>query len=352
MEVLRGALIGFGFIAERGHAPAYASRTAPLEIVAVAEPCAARHAAVRAALPNARIYAQVGDLLDRERLDFVDICAPPCEHMHCSLAAFTRGLHVLCEKPLAMTPREARLMSSVAVRAQRVLYPSHSYRHAPVVRAVRELLVRDVIGQPRMVTLDTFRTTHARGVKEWRPDWRRDPRYSGAGILMDHGPHTAYLAFEWMRGYPTSVSAWARSIQGDAVEDEATFTMVFPGGLALAHLSWNAGFRRIIYTLHGDRGAIRIEDDDIDLVIRAPDGELRSAKSENPSDWRDAGHGPWFEGVLRDFAAAIERRYWVSSDTRDAIVGIEVISAARVSAGRGGTSAALPASQNALEKCA
>ncbi len=53
---LRGALVGFGFIAERGHAAAYASRTAPLHIVAVAE----RHAAIAAALPRARIYRDHG----------------------------------------------------------------------------------------------------------------------------------------------------------------------------------------------------------------------------------------------------------------------------------------------------
>ena len=50
MKTLRGALVGFGFIAERGHAPAYASIQAPFDIVAVVEPCAERLAAVDKAL--------------------------------------------------------------------------------------------------------------------------------------------------------------------------------------------------------------------------------------------------------------------------------------------------------------
>ncbi len=342
MKTLQGALFGFGFIAERGHAPAYASRASRLRIVAVAEPCVARHSAIKAALPDARIYLDHGELLSREPLDFIDICAPPSEHMQLAIDAFATGLHVLCEKPLAVTPAEAMLMSRAATRAERVLFPAHSYRHAPVIRSLRDLLTDDAIGRVHMVTLDTYRTTHARGVQEWRPDWRREPRYAGSGILMDHGPHTSYLAFEWLGGYPTSVSAWSRSVSGDDVEDDATMTMVFPTGVARAHLSWNAGFRRVIYTLHGSHGAIRVEDDDVEVVQRHTDGTVRSERRSLPSDWRDAGHGPWFEGVLRAFSTAIERRDWVGAEARDAIVGLEVISAALSSARDDGAPITLP----------
>jgi predicted dehydrogenase len=353
MQKLRGALVGFGFIAEHGHAPAYAAGVAPLEIVAVVEPCAARHAAVAAALPRARIYASHGDLLAREALDFVDVCAPPSEHARVALAAFARGLHVLCEKPLAMTAQQADTMGEAARRAGRVLFPGHSYRHAPVVQAVRDLLARDVIGPVRLATLDTYRTGHARGVDAWKPDWRVDPAYSGGGILMDHGPHTSYLAFEWMGGHPTSVSAWLRAPAPGAVEREAIFTLAFARGIARAHLTWNAGFRRVIYTLHGERGAIRVEDDEIELVVRNPGSTPRSETIARPSNWRDAGHGPWFEGVLRDFATAIARRDLVGREARDAIAGLHVIDAAKASAARGGVPATTePAGASPLEQVA
>ena len=171
---------------------------------------------------------------------------------------------------------------------------------------------------------------------------------------MDHGPHTSYLAFEWLGGHPTSLSAWARSFRGDAVEDDATCTMLFPRGMVRAHLSWNAGFRRVIYTLHGDRGAIRVEDDEVELVVRAPGGDTRSEKSSQPSDWKDAGHGPWFEGVMRGFHQAIQGGDLVGQETQDAIMGTHVISAAVSSAGRGGTWVSLPSAQPrpSLEQCA
>jgi predicted dehydrogenase len=354
MSTLKGALVGFGFVAERGHVPAYASRTSPLQIVAVAEPCERRHRAIAAALPFARIYRDPETLLSRESLDFVDICTPPSEHMNLALAAFSRGLHVLCEKPLALTPFEARRMADAAVEAKRVLFPAHSYRHAPVIRAVRGLLSRDLIGPVRMATIDTYRTGHARGVAEWYPDWRRDPLYSGGGILMDHGPHMSYLAFEWLRGHPTSVSAWTRSVSGHAVEDDAICSLVFPLGIVRAHLSWNAGFRRVIYTLHCDRGAIRVEDDEVELVVRAPGGETITEKTLQPSDWKDAGHGSWFEGVMREFQTAIEGGDHMGQSAEDAVMGTHVISAALSSARSGGSAVSLPPARpaHALEQCA
>jgi predicted dehydrogenase len=122
MRRLKGALIGFGFIAEKGHLPAYAA--GGLEIVAVADINAERRRAAAAALPHARIYETHEELLSRENdLEFVDIATPPYAHARIALAAFERGLHVLCEKPMAMTIEEARMMVDTAIRKKRVVLP-------------------------------------------------------------------------------------------------------------------------------------------------------------------------------------------------------------------------------------
>jgi predicted dehydrogenase len=344
MSMLRGALVGFGSIAERGHAPAYASKALPLHIVAVAEPCGARHAAIRARLPEARIYPDFERLLAREALDFVDVCTPPSGHMNIALAAFARGLHILCEKPLVMSLLEARRMISAAIRAQSVLFPVHSFLHAPIIRAVRGLLSHDLIGAVRTVAIDACWTDRARGRAPWHRDWRREPSHAGAGIL----------AFEWLGSYPSSVSAWTRSVRGDAVEGDATCTMVFPRGVARAHISRNTDIRRTIYTLHGDRGSIRVEDDELEVVAVAADGGPHSWKSSLPSNRRDPGNASWFEGVLRGFTQAVERRDFVGKEANDAVMGIRVASAALSSARRGGAPIALPSAQDVTsrERCA
>src|ERR1700704_5674116 len=100
---LQGALIGFGFIAEKGHVPAYLAAPEQFEIVAIADVCAARREKARQCLPKARIYSDTKSLLQEEsrKVDFVDIATPPCDHAAIAHAAFEHGLHVFCEKPVA-----------------------------------------------------------------------------------------------------------------------------------------------------------------------------------------------------------------------------------------------------------
>jgi predicted dehydrogenase len=278
---LAGACVGYGFIGSKGHLPAYAAfpeGQAPLRIVAVADVCPARRAQALADLPGVRVYETHAELLEREagRIDFVDITTPPSAHAEIAHAALDRGLHVLCEKPLTTTTAEARALLDHARRARRVIFPCHNYKHAPVIKAVRRVLDSGAIGPVSLVTLHTFRNTHAKGVSEWRPDWRRERRFSGGGIAMDHGSHTFYLAFDWLGAYPTAISARMSTLGDFDTEDNLACSISFPNGTASAHLSWTAGMRRVIYTLHGSQGAIRVEDDDVEVVKanRRADGSI------------------------------------------------------------------------------
>lgn len=340
MGHLKGAMVGFGFIGSRGHLPAYALH-GDVEIAAVADISPARREAAARALPNARIFATYEELLAASdlSLDFVDICTPPYAHAEIALAALGKGLHVLCEKPLATSVEDARAMISRAVEARRVLYPAHNYRHAPVVKAVRSILDEGTLGKVHLVTLDTFRATHARGTPEWSEHWRRDLRYSGGGIGMDHGSHTFYLAFEWLRSYPTSISATTAARDGGAAEETFAARVTFPTGVAHATLTWAAGFRKVIYTLHGEHGAIRVEDDDIEVsIVRKTATETRWDVSRRSvaSDWMDASHAHWFASLVGDFRKAIRADDFVPSDARDALESVQLITAGYRSARAGG----------------
>ena len=331
---LKGAVIGFGFISAKGHLPAYLSHPNDFEIIAVADICEARRALAQQALPNARIYADYESLLAAEakNLDFVDISTPPCDHAEITHASFDHGLHVLCEKPIGTSAEEARAMLDHAKRVGRVFFPSHNYKHAPVIRAVREVLDAGAIGNVHLVTLDTFRNTHAKGVAEWKPDWRREHKYSGGGIAMDHGSHTFYLAFEWLASYPTSITAKTSFIGGYDTEDSLTCTVNFPTGVAVAQLTWTAGFRRVIYTLHGSLGAIKVEDDDIEVTIRG-EGNIPASveKRTISSDWMDASHATWFASVQQQFATAIEEGDFVGKEANEAFLCVQLIDRAYAS---------------------
>jgi predicted dehydrogenase len=330
---LSGAMIGYGFIARNGHLPAYRARAVThrdLEIVAIADVSPERRALAAADLPGVRVYPDATSLFDAEeaRLDFVDISTPAYHHSESARDALQRGLHVICEKPLACTSREANAMANAARQAQRVLFPCHNYRHAPVVRAIREELNKNSIGRILSLALHTYRPTHARGVTEWQSDWRREAGISGGGIAMDHGPHALYLILEWMNSPPRSVTAKIRNLNPDfpGTEDEFTAILHFDTGSALVHLSWNAGVRKVLYSLQGETGSILVDDDRMELYA----GQ-RSVETV-PSQWKDASHHGWYENLFEEFVEAIRADDFMGADTLKSLHSVRIIEAAYESA--------------------
>jgi predicted dehydrogenase len=344
---LRGALIGYGFIGAQGHVPAYLKRS-DVELVAVADICPARRALVPAQLPQARVYESVEALLaaEKDRLDFVDVATPPSEHAAIALCSLDLGLHVLCEKPLTTRLADAAALLDKATSARRVLFPCHNYKHAPVVTAIGDVIRSGRIGKVRAVSLSTFRNTHAKGVPEWNTHWRRQIRHAGGGIAMDHGSHTFYLTFDWMGAWPTAVTAKLSNQEPSRFDTEDNFSAVltFPNGLADVHLTWTAGVRKVIYNVQGEKGAVTVDDDDLQLaVMRRTDGpevaqgavtwdvERRSIAS----DWMDASHTRWFNAMFDQFMGAIASGDWAGKEAQDAYRCIEIITSAYRSSSEG-----------------
>lgn len=348
---LRGAVIGYGFISGKGHIPAYLERAknqGDVEIVAVADICEARRARASETLPKARVYSDYKALLEKEagNLDFVDISTPPCDHAAIAHAAFDKGLHVLCEKPLTTTLEEARSMLEHALRAKRVIFPCHNYKHAPVVKAIQETIQSGRIGKVRSITLSTYRNTHAKGVTEWKTHWRREKKYSGGGIAMDHGSHTFYLTFDWMGCYPTAVTAKMTNLEPQKYDTEDNFSAVlsFPNGLAHAHLTWTAGVRKVIYTVQCDHGAITVDDDDMQIAVMkstsGPDVAQGAVtweveKKSIASHWMDASHVSWFNSLFDQFKNAITTGEYVGKEAKESYLCIQLITTAYKSAEEG-----------------
>lgn len=344
-------MIGYGFISSKGHIPAYLERAknqGDVQIIAIADICEGRRNQAQEALPGVRIYSDYKALLDAEaaNLDFVDVSTPPCDHAAIAHAALDKGLHVLCEKPLTTTLEEAKSLLEHAQRAKRVLFPCHNYKHAPVVRTIREIIESGKIGKVRSLTLNTYRNTHAKGVTEWKTHWRRTHKYSGGGIAMDHGSHTFYLTFDWLGSYPTAVTAKMSNLEPDKYDTEDNFNAVltFPNGLASAHLTWTAGVRKVIYTVQGERGAITVDDDDLQLAVMestgGPDvaqGAVRwnVEKRSIASNWMDASHVSWFNSLVDQFKIAIQNDDFVGKEAKEAYRCIELITQAYRSAQEG-----------------
>jgi predicted dehydrogenase len=341
--MLKGAIVGFGFISGKGHFPAYQHRE-DVEIVAFADLCPARLDAARALAPKARFYATWRELFAKEALDFVDISTPPNVHAEIALAALERGLHVLCEKPLTTSVAQALSLVEGARKHRRVVFPAHNYKHAPVVKFAQETIASGRIGTVRAVTLETFRTTHAKGVKEWNADWRRDKKLSGGGIAMDHGSHSFYLTFAWLKSLPTHVTAKALTLDAQwDTEDNLNCVLTFPTGFAHTFLTWTAGVRKVIYSLQGTKGALVIADDDWELTAS---GKVEKGVIE--SDWMDASHTKWFNSLFDQFKAAMSKGDFVNSELREAVACVQIIETCYRSSAEGCRELPLTLDVNAL----
>jgi predicted dehydrogenase len=341
--MLKGAIVGFGFISGKGHHPAYLSRS-DVEIAAIADVSPARLEAARSAAPHARLYSTWQDLLEAEKgLDFVDVSTPPDVHGEIALAALARGVHVLCEKPLTTTAAQALELVRAAREHRRVVFPAHNYKHAPVVKFALETVRSGRIGKVRAVTLNTFRTTHAKGVAEWRTDWRRDRKTSGGGIAMDHGSHSFYLTFAWLGSLPTHVTAKTLTLdrQWDT-EDNLNAVLTFPTGYAHCFLTWTAGVRKVVYSLQGTDGALVIDDDDYELTTDVLSGKPRVEKGVIRSHWMDASHTQWFSSLFDEFKAAMHSGDFVNRELREAVACVQIIETCYRSSAEGSRELPLP----------
>lgn len=343
-------VVGYGFISGKGHIPAYSKRD-DVEVVAIADVCEARRELAKKSLPQVRVYETFEQLLAAEvDLDILDISTPPHVHAEIAVVALERGLHVLCEKPLAVSTEAAKSMLLAAEKNKRVLFPCHNYKHAPVVKVIQDAISSGKIGEVTSVTLQTFRNTHAKGVSEWRTDWRRDFKTSGGGIAMDHGSHTFYLTFSWLNALPLSLTSKALRLSPEwDTEDNLTVTLEFPGKkFAHSYLSWTAGMRKVIYTVQGTKGGVVVNDDEAEISVGFPNtgshagtGDHKVEKFTIESDWMDASHTKWFNSMFDKFLGCIERKEYVNDEIRESYACVDIIEKCYQSSERGSTTLAL-----------
>jgi len=326
--VWKGAILGVGSIALQAHVPAFQVDEFLRErvrLVAAVEPVEARHAAIRACLPDVRIYRDAADLFRSERLDFVDICAPPHVHKDLIRQAVRHGCHVLCEKPLATRLSDARAVARLLRDRPRVFMVCHQYRYAPVWQALRDLIVDGRLGPVGLADITVLRSGPDPGVPDWRPYWRVDARVGGGGILMDTGVHYIDL-LRWLFGPPVAV--WARTqalrYTGAGVEDTALVCLQYPAGWVTLQLSWAAQGRQNRFLFVG-RHATALYDDGALWLQR--DGTSTELVREPLSD--KSCYVRWYAGLFRDFVRRLEA--WPASaereDWREAVVTLRILAA-------------------------
>jgi len=322
MRRIRLAMVGGGRGAFIGGVHRMAARLDDrFELVAGALASEPQRAMESAADLGIRGYADFHALIAAETqrgdgAEAVAIVTPNHRHHAPAMAALAAGLHVICDKPLALTVAEAAEMAAAAARAGRVFVLTHNYSGYPMVRQARAMVAAGELGPIRVVQVEypqDWLSTKLEDSAQKQASWRTDPARAGmGGSLGDLGTHAHHLA-EFVTGLRVeSVLADVQSfVEGRRVDDNAHLLLRFAGGAR--GMLWSSQVapgneNALRLRVYGERGGLAWSQEHPNQLLHTPLGEAprllaRGAGALHPAAVHatriPAGHP---EGYLEGFA--------------------------------------------------
>lgn len=220
-NMLRWGILGTGNIARQFCAGLKTARLGQVAAVGSRTVDAANQFAANLGVPHA--FGSYQELLSSDVIDAVYISLPNSMHHEWTLAALAAGKHVLCEKPIAVTSRQAQEMFDAAERAGRVLAEAFMYRSHPQTLAVLEAVERGDIGQVKLIrTSFCYRTQKIVGNIRFAPEL-------AGGALMDVGCYCIDFSRLFAKQEPAEIFATGIA-HPSGVDEMAAGIMRFPGG--------------------------------------------------------------------------------------------------------------------------
>lgn len=188
----------------------------------------------------ARSYASYIDMAHEEAsredgIDFVIVATPNHLHLPVARAFLEVGIHVMCDKPLALSVAEGRELAVVARESGSLFGLTHTYAGYPAVREARALVASGLLGRLRKVHVEYLQDwlmtdIEASGHKQ--ASWRADPARAGlGGALGDIGTHAHHLA-EFVTGQQVEAlcADVNHFVEGRRLDDDANLLLRFSGG--------------------------------------------------------------------------------------------------------------------------
>lgn len=176
-----------------------------------------------AAQYGVRAYTDIRTMLDHADVQMVVVCSPHPLHAEQAILAAEAGVHVLVEKPMAITVAECDQMIAAARRMGVKLGVISQRRLYPAVQRVRAAIDRGKIGQPILGTLTLlgWRSADYYAMDAWRGTWQGE----GGGVLVNQAVHQLDL-FQWLMGPIAEVSGYVANLNHPTIEVEDTAVAV------------------------------------------------------------------------------------------------------------------------------
>lgn len=261
-------------------------------------------------------YGDYRRLIEGGPLDAVIICVPPSGHAEVAGFFLDRGVHVLCEKPLAATSADAARLVAQAEAAGRLLMMASKFRYVDDVIKAKGIVDSGILGDVIL-----FENVFCSKV-DMRERWNSRRDVGGGGVLIDNGTHSVDIA-RFLLGPIVEVQAEeGRRVQDLAVEDTCRlYFRTGAGAMGAVDLSWSIDKERDAY-----------------IEVFGPEGMLsigwRGSRYRQSAklDWVKFGNGydkiSAFARQIGNFAGAIAGREAPLISAEDSLESVRVIEAA------------------------
>ena len=335
MQKLKVAIVGCGKIASLRHAPEYAANSQS-EIIGFYDVDHAR-AKTLAEHFGGQAFSSLSEVCSSDA-DAVSVCTANIHHAQNTVQLLRAGKHVLCEKPMAITPDECEQMLLESQRCEKRLLIGLNQRFSKAHVLARKMISGGEIGRPI-----AFKTTFTHpGPEIWtgmNNTWFFDKSVAAFGAMADLGVHKADLIHYLLGEHIVRVTALSETLDkrlptGEkiSVDDNCFCILETASGVSgQLHAGWtNYGREDNSTVIYGTEGVIKLfSDPDYSLVFERKDGTV---ERENPdrqltNDEQLAGDIR-NTGVIDEFISAITENRPSRIDASESIHAMRVLFAA------------------------
>ena len=269
--------------------------------------------------PTIAVTSSFDDLVNNTELDAILISTPVFTHFDLAQKALSAGKHVLLEKPMASSSREAEELHELALKKNLVLMVDHTFLYTGAVQKMKELISGKFIGKP--LYFDSTRINLGL--------FQQD-----INVLWDLAPHDLSIMLHLIHEKPFSVNATGISHTGNQVENIAYMTVNFNSGF-IAHFdcSWSSPVKVRSTLIGGDKKMIYYNDLEPTEKIKIYDTGFNHKTDEDKTrilvDYRvgdiyipKLSNHEALAGVATDFIRAVTQKTTPIADSR---LGCEVV---------------------------